>query len=614
MPSTFAACIRAIRRLSNAVSRRLRVCFAPRLLVSLSLYLLFSRSPCLHASDSVIDSPMYQIPDLPVPPTVFEFPQKAKALWLRALERPEADMKIKAAGAIALARRRDVKGIETTIAPLVKEFDRSDLHPAARLAIAEALCALDARSAAPSFFQHAQSGNSDLRQLIEPVLARWDHAPARALWLQRLHEPTTPQRNLILAIQALAVVREAKAADRLRELALSNATAGPIRLEAAHALATLRQDGLEKDAAKLVVDVSPRGLVPRLVAAALLRQHRSPQAIELMQRLAVDEESAVAAGAAVRLIEIDPEFLVPALDRLRTSRDANLRTFAVEVLFRRPNAKHIALLGDQLDDLDPDVRAKARQALVKLAAKNELRDPVIASADHMLTTGQWRSREQAAIVLTQLDHKPAAKTLVELLAYPRPEVTVTAAWGLRKLAVPITLPAVTEHVRTTYQNLRAGKSTAPLWSVDHRLSQLNQFLGQQKHTSAEPVMRLFVPKPKLSETPAHEARAAAVWALGLIHDGTMVPDLAAVLEQRLNDTTSIPPEDLRVRLMCALTLGRLRAQAALPSLEKHCPEREWSTGPVSNACGWAIEQITGDKLPPPKTLRVVRRDWFLVPH
>ena len=36
---------------------------------------------------------------------------------------------------------------------------------------------------------------------------------------------------------------------------------------------------------------------------------------------------------------------------------------------------------------------------------------------------------------------------MKLLTFDRPEVFVTAAWGLRRLAVPETVPAVADHVK-----------------------------------------------------------------------------------------------------------------------------------------------------------------------
>ena len=61
------------------------------------------------------------------------------------------------------------------------------------------------------------------------------------------------------------------------------------------------------------------------------------------------------------------------------------------------------------------------------------------------------------ILLAQLDHKPAAARFVELLQFDRPEVFVAAAWGLRKLDVPETLPGVASYVKSRAQQLLSGQ-------------------------------------------------------------------------------------------------------------------------------------------------------------
>ncbi len=476
--------------------------------------------PCLPVGavsfDEVIDSPMYRQPQLPFPAVEFHFPKGAKALWLRALERPEVDLRCKAAHAIALAHRDGIKGFETTIDPLVAVIDQPDQHPTVRLAIAEALITLDARKTAANLLRHAQAGDSDLRELVEPALARWDYRPARQVWLERLREPATRQRNLVLAIRALAAVREEQAADRLREIVLTERTPGPIRLEAARALASLRSSGLEKDAERLAADTSPHGLVPRLAAASLLRQHRGADVVQLLQRFLRDPEPVVAAVAGGRLLEVDPKLVVPAIDRLLASPDANLRALAVEVLRRLPTEKHVRLLGGRLDDVNLDLRRKARRHLRELADDKTWHEQIIAEATAMLKTDQWRGLEQATILLTLLDYKPAAGRLVELLKFNRPEVTLTAAWGLRKLAVRERLPAVVGFVEWYVKSVSTSKGPIPEQQMfshgigDHVLSQLNQFLGQQKYRPADAVLRKFIPK-RLSGVLGLESRAAAIW-------------------------------------------------------------------------------------------------------
>jgi HEAT repeat protein len=563
---------------------------------------------------------MYHDPELPAPRFEMLFADRAKELWLKALGRPEVDVRLKAAQAVELAHRRGVVDLDSFVAPLAQALDQPDQHPAVRLAAAQSLVALDARDAAPVLFRHAQSDGREMREVVEPVLARWDYKPVRAVWLDRLRDPATPQRALILAIQGLAAVKEDQAADPLREIALSEEAPGPVRLEAARALGSLRGEGLEKDAARLAADApdSPRGLVGRLVAAALLRRHASDDAVRTLQRLANDLEPAVAAPAAARLIEINPDLLVSAAERLLARPDANLRSLGVEVLFRRPTADRVGLLADRLDDADLGVRVKARRSLQELGGGKEFHDRAINEAMRLLggSEKQWRGLEQAAILLTQLDHKPAAKRLLELLASGRPEVKVTAAWGLRKLAVPDTLPGAAGYAGAALQHVldatAINEDEYPLyWGINFQLSQLNQFLGEQKYADADAMLRRFIPHH--ADKPLDECRGAAIWALGRIHEGKMEQALADALSDRLNDIRSIPPEDMRVRRMSAVGLGRMKVEAALPNLRLYCPEHEASGDSVHDACGWAIAQITGEAMLPPKTVRAVRRDWFLTP-
>jgi HEAT repeat protein len=552
---------------------------------------------------------MYQKPALPEPPVIVEFPEGLKPLWLRALERPEADLRRQAGDAIALAHRRGMKGLESTVGALAAALERPDQHPTVRLSVAHALVELDARVTADSLFRQAKEGDSQLRALVEPALARWDYRPAREVWLERLREPATPPGSLLLAIRGLGVVREGQAAARLLEMVHSEKTSAPTRLEAALALALIRDAGLEGDAERLAGDTSARGTVARLAAVSLLTRHQGEGAVRLLQRLARDPEPAVAAVAAGRLLALDPGLAVPVVEDLLANPDPKVRSLGVEVLFRTPSEKHVRLLGGRLDDLHPDVRVKARQALRDLAAQKNLRGPIIEEGTKMLASGSWRGLEQAAVLLTQLDHKPAADRLVELLGHERPEVFVAAGWGLRRLAVPETLPRVLSYVTAEFAGL--AKSPRPYQWLDHQLSQLNQLLGDQKYRPAHPTLHSFVPYPPKA---GPEARAAAVWALGVIHEGETDTRLEPLLEERLKHTgLPLPPEDNRVRRMCAITLGRLKAKDTLPSLRRYFWQKRAAEDPVNNACGWAIEQITGERMLPPEPIRKPQRDWFLSP-
>ncbi len=558
-----------------------------------------------------VDSPMYRRPDLPQPRESIDYPNDAIPLWLRALERPEADFRFRAAVTIAEAQRRGMKGLEVAVEPLRKQLDLPEQHPNVRLAAARALVALDARQLAPSFLAQARTGTTELREIVEPALARWGHEPARALWLERVNDPATQPRPLVLAMRALAQVGDSQAADRLRAIALAPRGAASTRVEAAKALAVLRPAGLEKDAGQLARDTSPLYLTERLVAAALLSKHTSPEAIALLQRLAQDKEPTVVALAVGRLLEIDEKLALGVLEALLKSRDAKLRSLGVEILRRQPSEKHLRLLADRLDDEHPEVRQEARRGLEGLAAKKELRPQVLAEGMRLLQSAQWQGLEQAAILLTHLDHKPAVNRLLELIWEARPEVFVTAAWGLRQLDVPDTLQPVLWYVTNESELLRGMRRLESRRDVnpdliDHQLSQLHQLLGQRRYRPADKVLRRFVPRQG-REIHMPEARSAAIWALGMLLEGKPDAGLAKQLAGRLDDVGSMPPEDDRVRYMSAITIGRMKAASELAMVRKYNVEGFF----VHFACAWALNQITGEPIPKAKDAVHIDRNWFL---
>jgi HEAT repeat protein len=553
-------------------------------------------------ADDVIDSPMYHTPELPIARVVRTFPDGLAKLWLEALGRPQAEYKVDAALAIAEARRRGLTGLEATVGPLRREIDRPDVHPAVRLAIARALVTLDAREAAPDLFKLLDD-NAELRELIVPALARWDFKPAHAHWLDQLRHPSH-RRTTVLAIQALLAVHEKNAVLALRELALSRDVSFLVRHEAARALSELQTSGSEADAERLLTDASAGRVSERLIAATLLRRHAGEAASALLLKLATDPEPAVAALAVHRLVETDSRRVVPLLEQLLASPDAKLRGLGVETLRREPGAEQVRLLGVRLADPHPDVRSQARRALRELATRAELREPVVHEAMHVLDADDWRGREQAAILLAQVGHRPAARRLLELLAADRPEVYITAAWGLRQLADPETLPAVLEYFNRTL--FGAGHLT--VLAADPQLCQLAQLFGQATFEPADAALRRLIP-PKSA---GFETRAAAIWALGRIHAGQPDSQIAAACEGRIRAVVPGDLEDIRVRRMSAVALGLMKAKDSLRTLRSSDKPSPPTLDVVQNACVWAVSQITGEPIPA-GTVEFKQLNWFLVP-
>jgi hypothetical protein len=565
------------------------------------------------AADDPLDSVMYRDPELPLAKVVKALPSPDLInIWLVALRRPEADYQSRAALTIIMAHREGMKGLEVTIDPLIEILVGPNHHAFARLAAVRALVELDARQAAKQMLEQAPSGDHDLRALIEPALASWKYPPARELWLERLRQPDAASGDLVLAMRGLAALGAPEAASRLTELVDSSQVFWPIRLEAARALGAIRTSGSEAQARRLLASAShesadhtPPGTSAHLAAAWLLHHHQGDEAAQLLQTLARDAEPAVAFIACQRLLEIDSKLVLPVIDPVLASPDAKVRSLGVETLFREATLERLRPLADKLNDPHPDTRLKARQALEQLASRSQFKEEVIRQGMRILAGQDWRGLEQATILLTRLDHKPSAGRVAELVQSERPEVFVAAAWGLRRLAVPETLPAALKRFQEAHRLIKLpGNIPDVAW--DAQLSQLAQFMGQSRYRPADATLRREVPRSRRpggddDAAIGQETRAASIWALGYIHEGK--PDLPLVkeMEARLNDAPRPfnPGDDPRVRSMSAISLARMKAKDTLPSLRRFQATAAPTLNPVAHACSWAIQQLTGEAPPPP---------------
>ena len=561
-----------------------------------------------HAGDVELDSARYQDPKIELPEPAPAFSPRLKPLWLEALARPETDLKRQAARTIALAHQQGMPDLADTATPLVQALDAPHRHPVVVLAAAHALVVLDARQTADVLFEHATRDGLDMAQLVEPALARWDYRPVRKVWLDRLSAPGTPLRRRVLAIRGLATVGETKALPRLRELALTAPEVPPdVRLEAAQAMGRLRTYGLEEDARRFAADKSPERILDRLIAASLLAAHRGRPAEALLAELALDPEPSVAAIALNRLFEIDPMLVIPVVEATIANGDANVRRLGAEALVAWRTPEAIELLGPMLDDPHPELRVYVRRSLLELASEPALAQPVINEGSKMLATERWGGLEQAAILLVALDHKPAADRLVELLDFPRPEVFVTAAWGLRRLAVPHTLDAMFDKFRRETENVRSAGGAGE--HLNRQLCQLIEAFGQMQYVQAEPLLREYVPKKPPFDP---ECRAAAIWTLGHFHAGRPDQQLVRQFVQRLSDVNSMEPEAESVRVTSAVSLGRMKAESALPTLRRFL-EGESINSRVGYVCAWAIREITGEPIPEFPLQQAWQGGWFLEP-
>ena len=553
-----------------------------------------------------LDSAMFEDPRIDHPEVEMRFSPKFKPIWIAALGYPETDLKQQAAFTIAWAHARGMEGLDEAIEPLTKNL-ASDSRLVVRLASARALVVLEASGAAETLFKQSQVDGLEMAQIVEPALARWNFEPMREIWRKRLDDVKADRKRSLLAIRGLGEVKDEQAVVAMRKIAMDVTQPPELRMAAGDSLGRIRSDGLEDAAGELADRTSPTSVIDRVIAARSLRGHSSEVAKTVLVELAQDDESSAAAIALNRLLEIDLDLIVPLAESALAKGDVNVRWPVAKTLVARPTATSLTLLGDLMADPNPKLRVFVTDSLYDLAESPELLPQVIEQGERMLQDERWQALEQSLRLLGKLDCEDQSDRFIELVKHQRTEVYVTAAWGLRHLAVNETLAPLLEFTRQRHGDVQQGTVLGSPGVVE-QLVQLFQYFGQARYKPAEPLLRTFVPK----DSAALEARAAAIWALGYIHEDKPDAKLVKALQARIRDTQSIPPEEDLVRRMSAVAIGRMKAREALNTLQEF-RDQEGVGSEVGYACAWAIKQMTGEEFEEPETPIGFYGNFFLEP-
>jgi HEAT repeat protein len=553
--------------------------------------------------DFLIDSD----PELVVPQPVAHFHPALKSLWIMALERPEIDMQRMAAETIARAHQSGMPNLIEAVPALETTLLAESSHSTSRFAAARALIVLDSRRSSQQLFQASQASGSDLRQLIEPSLAAWHYDPAGPMWLKRLESPGIYRRDLVLAIRGLAQLHEQSALSPLLRIALDLTRQPDLRLEAAAAIGEISDTGLERDAESLARDTRTPQFVNQLCAIRFLARHTSSSAQQLLISLATHTEPVVAAAALQRLNSIDSRLAVPLAESAIKSPDPSVRLEGARACLRSPAVERFAPLIQLLSDPHPGVRREICEGLVALAEQPDFTEPIHKGAMQVLAGDLWQGQEQAALLLGMGDYELAAARLVELLESPRDEVLITAAWSLRKLAVPETVPAIIDKAKRQTEMRKSGVKNDS--AVSLQIILLFEALGVLKAAEALPLLLEYVPKQQLlGERP----RGAAIWAIGLIHEGTRNAQIEEAFSDRIRDFNDVRPESLFVKQMSVIALARMNAVDLAPMLRDMVPT---FPGPpqLAAAVRWSVTKLTGEEFPPPDPPIARQIEWFLEP-
>ncbi len=556
--------------------------------------------------DDHIDYVMYQDPAFAEATTTAVFAEELKPLWLEALAHPQSELQRMAAETIVHAHSSGMKGLEDTVDELLVTLRQESLDPTVRRAVINALVTIDAKATAEELAAHVDTENIAIAQLIEPALARWGYEPASEMWKTRLRDEEEEFAKIQLAIRCTAIAKDSDSLPLLVDIVKDVNAIYSLRLAAARAAAQIDSGANLVAAAQSLAGVDSHAA---LLAASLLRYSSDADAIEVLRQLVRDKSTTVTHVALQALFENDPELVYEFTDRALDSSDVNVRRLMCEALVHKSDADAIIKLGTRLSDINPHLCRYVTRSLLKLAENPDLKPAVIDVAADAISEDSWRGIEQGLILIGALDHEPSAPRLLELLNHKRPEVSVAACWGLRKLAVDETLAPMLKHAELQTQVIADNSYERKYHSViDEQLCQLFQAFGELGYGDAEPLMRRYIPKqPLLYES---STRPAAVWAIGKLNEGSVDEELAAQLAKRIADMNPLEPEIDPVRRMSALAIGRMGAKSQLPVLKRFLVE---APSPVGLACAWSIERMTGEAHEFELDGEVPVGGWFLMP-
>ncbi|MEZ6050935.1 MAG: hypothetical protein R3C02_06005 [Planctomycetaceae bacterium] len=460
------------------------------------------------------------------------------------------------------------------------------------------LIELGESEAADQLFQASQKGDTQLRMLIEPAFVKWGYRPAIDLWIKRLEDSNTRRRDLILACEGLSVTQTATAVPLLVDIAVDRIRPSDLRLSAARAAGSIANEGLTDKAATLVESTD----IDIYCALALIGRDSGDDAQNLLTRLASHPNPAIAAPPLRSLLNIAPVLVSPFAEDALVSSDPKIRQCGLDAYIALINEERLPVIAGLLNDPHPNVRMSARRALYAFSDNHAYRERILELAMSQLLSEEWRAQEQATVLLVALDHKPAALRLVELLRSERPEVLVTSAWGLRMLAVPETADGIVKKIKRE----SIGKPSVPYGDMQiGHLFEACAILGEKRALESIPK---YIPKDITRE----KSRSAAIWAAGKLIDGEPNEKLASALMERVKDINGTVEELRLVRQMSAVTIGRMHADSQLEPLKDFVGD-ELHLDRVDYAIGWAIEKLSGERLPVASIPELVRKGWPLQP-
>ncbi len=439
----------------------------------------------------------------------------------------------------------------------------------------------------------------------------------RTVVLPALRRALTDQRSEVVCIAAGALT---DLGDRACLGSLRKLVGAAQPNVAVAALQGLERLGMSEEATPIVKRLADPDLRVRLASLRALEALAPAELAKAVEPLASDSNSAVRVHALRTLGRMQRTQSAPVV--LAACRDANplVRAEAVDALAFIQGKKACDQLIQSLNDKDYQVQASAARQLGRLGAADVLErlidlfghshiDVRNAAAQAVAAIGgqgaadlcaKGMSHQSAWVrancsrVLGELGSRTKLQDHLALLADPSVIVRRSAGKALGQIGDSRAVrPLINVLGKGRYPSRKDPDDSVNPDDDREVLRHAAVSLGQLGSPEAIPALARLVP-PRRAAAPV---RLAAAWALGRIATPSFGEvDVISLLAARVREIHVTPPEDPDMRLESAKALGRIKDPAALPALREIYEGR--FPYPDRCICRWAIEQITGQSVPP----------------
>ncbi|MCC5831205.1 MAG: hypothetical protein JJU36_17330 [Phycisphaeraceae bacterium] len=443
------------------------------------------------------------------------------------------------------------------------------------------------------------------------------HGDERAIehWMERI---ARSDRSPILrrsAMEALAHINHRPAETVLMDIVDRLGEPIAVRIAATEALAMFTHapefQRLERLAEGEVIE---RWMAARLLGGGWIAE-RGP----LLERLLADPDAAVAGAAAATLAGSAPERLLVHIELMRNHRSANVRATLVKTLIQNRDPRAPDMLADLLDDRAAMVRRLASRGLAQWAGVRANRESVVDIARSALESESWRTISEGVMLAAMIEERALSDAVATHLGHERIEVRRAVIPALGVIGDDRAAEMLVRHAEGLLERLgRFDVTVATAAQRDRLGDELDlamQAMGRLGEAAGFDLARRLAAKTYLDYGGQTEFRVSAIWALGFVGASELtlgfVPEPSPeysrtvnLLQGRLTDESIQEPEREEVRRMAAVSLGRMRARAALPALERYV-EQLW----IAPEASWAIGQIGGEL--PEVPMRIIEEDFFI---